>query len=419
MPITKKNLRELMKASPKILVFSSRGGGGHIAASEAIIEALEGIEEVEVYNALSSVFRKVDLFSHVSNKRFTAEDFYNLVLKKRLFRLVNLYGLAGKSYMQLNRSFLAKEAIKFLEEKKPKLVISVIPYFNGAFQDACQKLNIPFLIIPTDIEIASFLYGLTKEDAKNSLFRLGLAYEAQIKKAKAWGMDDSCIEQLGFPVKKACVRTLSLEEKQQLRKLYRFQQDSKIVTVTLGAAGTSLFYPVIQTVIPQLLNDCELIACAGRDIRSFKKTEAFLQQEGLLEYADEEKVIYSLSGGAKVHLYRFTKKMPDLMALSEVVISKTGSLSVSEALYLGKYLLLDHTQNSSSRKLLWERPNLEFVRSLKSGDGFFSIDDLSAKIEKLLTQSHVKIGEKNALLNMHDHLPDLIKEMLIQEAYTT
>ena len=197
-----------------------------------------------------------------------------------------------------------------------------------------------------------------------------------------------------------------------------FEKESKIITVTLGAAGTSLFYHVIQTVIPQLLKTSELIACAGRDKRSFKKTEAFLQIDGIKEYADEEKSIYRLSNGAKVHLYRFTKKMPDLMALSEVVISKTGSLSVSEALYLGKYLLLDHTENSSSRRLFWERPNLEFVRSLNSGDGFFSIDDLSSKIENLLSHADLKTSAKKVLLNMHNHLPDLVKQMLIEEDFS-
>jgi UDP-N-acetylglucosamine:LPS N-acetylglucosamine transferase len=392
---------------PKVIIFSSLGGGGHVAAAEALREALFDSYDVEIYNALSDVFNKVDLFSKVTRKKMTGEDFYNFVLKKRFFAIANMYAIVGGPYMKFNQPILAKAACEFLSDKKPDIVISVIPFFNGALSEACKDLKIPFWIIPTDVELKTFFVGLNSE----SIFNLGLAYKPQELQALDWGVCASQITKIGFPVKKACVKQYDEQDVLKLKDELRLSQYSKLITLTLGAAGTSLFYKLMKVLLKVSPQNLEFNACAGRDRRSFKKARRLLDHIATCEYSEEGRRIYRLKNGNRLHLWGFTKKLPELMATSDLIIAKSGSLSVSEALHLNKYVLLDHTLNSSSRFLHWERVNLPFVRSINKGDGFYSKKDLLEKIEAYLSSPRAELEED--FLNIHQTLPEAIK---LQEA---
>lgn len=386
------------------IIFSSLGGGGHVAAADAVKEALVGAYDVQVYNALSDVFSKVDLLSRVTRQKITGEDFYNYVLKKRFFALANMYAIVGGPYMVFNQQVLAEAAIEFLKEKKPKIVISVIPFFNGALSEACQKLDIPFWIIPTDVELKTFFVGLKEK----SNFKLALAYEPQVIQASEFGVPLSRIIKVGFPVKKACVHQYSSDDIDRLKQQLKILPDTRVLTLTLGAAGTSLFYKLAKVLMKISFTNLDLIACAGRDKKSFKKVKRLLDHIALCEFSEEGHRIYCLKNGNRLHLWGFTKKLPQIMAVSDLIVAKSGSLSVSEALHLNKYVLLDHTLNSSSRFLHWERVNLPFVRSINKGDGFYSKKDLLHKIEAYLGSTRVDSEEE--FLNIHQTLVEAVKQ---------
>jgi processive 1,2-diacylglycerol beta-glucosyltransferase len=393
---------------PKIIVLSSRGGGGHIAASEAIKEILKSDYEVEVFNALSDIFGKVDLISRFFRAKFTAEDCYNFFLKKRLFFMCNFYAIAGKCYMALNKSILKKGAKSFFIKHKPVMVVSVIPFFNRALFDACQDLAIPFWIIPTDVELKAFLFGLKNKKNTFNQFKLGLAYEPQISQALNWGLCASKIVKLGFPVKSACVKTYSSKEVNQLKKLLFISKKSKVITLTVGATGTSLFYKLTKVLLKFELSNLEFNCCAGKDLKSYNKVKDLLDAIAVRENDLGERLIYQLASGSRLHLWQFTSSLPEIMVVSDIIISKTGSLSVSEALHLNKYLLLDHTINSSSRFMYWERANVPFVKSINQGEAFYSQKDLIQKLENYLNTP--KECSKEVFLNIHQTLLSAVKE---------
>lgn len=390
-----------------IIVLSSLGGGGHVAASEAVKEALGDSYNIEVYNAITEVFRCIDLFSKLTKNKFSSEDSYNFFLKKRFFFMANLYAIAGKPFMKINKPSLVKAAIEFLEKKKPKMVFSVIPFFNGALCEACHHLNIPFWIIPTDIELKTFFVGLRSEHLDDNRVKLALAFDDQVRQAKKFGFKQNDIYEVGFPVKKACVRQYSYQDVFAIKSTLFIPEHRRVVTVTLGAAGTSMFFKITKELTKLHCSDLEILACAGRDKRSWRKMEAFLSKTAILEQERENCLIYRLSSGSRLHLFGFTHMLPEIMAISDLIIAKTGSLSVNEALHLNKYLLLDHTLNSSSRILYWERPNIKFVKSIKKGEGFKSRQDLIQKVEAFL--SAPREHSEEAFLNMHQILPEVVK----------
>jgi processive 1,2-diacylglycerol beta-glucosyltransferase len=401
---------EDITAAESIIVFSSRGGGGHVAATEALKESLGSSFNIEIYNALSDVFSKVDLISRFTKCKITGEDSYNFFLKKRFFFLANIYGIAGLSYMLANKGILVRAAKKFLKEKKPKIVVSVIPYFNGAFQEACQELGIPFWIIPTDLELKTFLAGLDLNALDQDKFKLALAYDPQVVQALRWGIPKEQILKIGFPVKKACVEEYSSLDILRLKDEMKINKGSKVVSLTLGATGTSLFYKILKSLTQLANSNLDFICVAGRDARSLKKAKDFLDEVAICEENSDHKLIYRLSTGSRLHLLGFAINLPQIMAVSDLIISKSGSLSVSEAIHLQKYVLLDHTLNSSSRFLFWERPNLQFVKSLNKGEGFRSKRDLINKVEAFLNQPTTQSQE--VFLNIHQHLLPAVQKQV-------
>jgi processive 1,2-diacylglycerol beta-glucosyltransferase len=390
-----------------IMIMSSLGGGGHVAASEAVKEALGDSYNIEVYNAITDVFHCIDLIGKLTKNKLSSEDSYNFFLKKRIFIMANLYAVAGRPFMKINKLSLVKAAIEFLQLKKPKMVFSVIPFFNGALCEACRKLNIPFWIIPTDIELKTFFIGLKPKYLEENLVKLGLAFEDQVKQALDYGFKKDNIFEVGFPVKKACVKQYSDKEVSKIKADLNIADQRRVITITLGAAGTSMFFKIAKEISKLDFRDLEILACAGRDKRSWRKMEAFLSKTAVLEKEKENCLIYRLASGSRLHLFGFTKKLPEIMAISDLIVAKTGSLSVNEAIHLNKYLLLDHTLNSSSRILYWERPNIKFVKSINKGEGFKSRRDLIQKAEAFLNAP--KEHSEEAFLNMHQILPEVVK----------
>ena len=85
----------------RILVLISDGGGGHKAAGEALKEILGGIYEVEVVNPLSQMLRPIDFLSILTFGKFTAEDLYNLLLRRGHHRFIKiLFCHVGPYYMR-------------------------------------------------------------------------------------------------------------------------------------------------------------------------------------------------------------------------------------------------------------------------------------------------------------------------------
>lgn len=399
-----------MSHSPKdntIIVLSSVGGGGHVAASEALEEALSEHYNIEIYNAITDLFHGIDVLSRLTKNKYSSEDSYNFLLKRRIFFMANLYAIAGKHFIKMNETSLVKAAVNFLQEKNPSMVFSVIPFFNGIICEACRQLDIPFWIVPTDIELKTFFIGLKKETLEGNLVKLALAFENQIDQALDYGFKKDTIYEVGFPVKKACVKHYAQHELLSIKYALHIPENRRVVTLTLGAAGTSMFFKIAKEMTKLHFSDLEILACAGRDKRSWRKMEAFLSKTAVLEKEIDECLIYRLSSGSRLHLFGFTQKLAEIMAVSDLIIAKTGSLSVNEALHLNKYLLLDHTFNSSSRILYWERPNIKFVKAINKGEGFKSRKDLIQKVENFLNAP--KEHSEEAFLNIHEILPGLLK----------
>ena len=55
--------------------------------------------------------------------------------------------------MQLRHKEIQQLLHDYFIQTKPSLIISVIPLINNIILDAAQELNIPFMMVPTDLRL--------------------------------------------------------------------------------------------------------------------------------------------------------------------------------------------------------------------------------------------------------------------------
>ena len=102
---------DLLK-KPKIVVLISKGGNGHIAASQVLKTVFSDFEVVE-FNPIYDFFHKL----------FDGENAYNWLLKNNWVRFNNfLAGVLGKAFFQVTRKIFKNRFIKLLKEEKLMVV---------------------------------------------------------------------------------------------------------------------------------------------------------------------------------------------------------------------------------------------------------------------------------------------------------
>ena len=89
-----------------------------------------------------------------------------------------------------------------------------------------------------------------------------------------------------------------------------------------------------------------------------------------------------------VKVLGFTHRVADYMEVSNILITKPGPGTVSEATAVNRrvgrpYVFLDDNESC----LFWEKPNIEIAKKNKIGEGFTDEEELIAKIERCLLHS--------------------------------
>ena len=102
------------------------------------------------------------------------------------------------------------------------------------------------------------------------------------------------------------------------------------------------------------------------------------------------------------------------MVGSDLIITKTGSCSVNEGIYLGKKLLLDNTDTSSARYLFWETFNLYFVRKHGLGDVFYHPSEMTTLVRVLLHEDlgHPVVSGTFEVPDFRKNIKQIVTKML-------
>jgi len=381
----------------RILVLISEGGGGHKMAGESLKEIFSSDFEVEVVNIITQIIYPLDFLHSITSGVFTGEDFYNFLLRKGYHKGVHVLAKVGNRYLHANRLRIEKLFEKYLSQAcvSYDLVISTVPFINSGVAKALQKRKIPFLVLPTDLDTSTFFVGMTESQFKKEdrvAFALPYDDEDLRKKGLKRGtIPSDKIVVTGFPVRGECQKRYTQEQKVLLQLKHGLQLKSRVITLVLGASGNRMIFSYAKQL--SLLQEkdfslpLEINICTGKNEKVRRAIFDWMSKEGGVVVKETSSFTsLKMPSGLIFHLRKFTKELIEIMACSDLVMTKTGSCSVNEAIYLGKKLLLDNTDKSSARYLFWETFNLHFVRKHGLGDVFYHLSEMNVLIRMLLQE---------------------------------
>lgn len=341
----------------KIVVFSSTGGGGHASVAHGLCKYLGDQYDITVLNALKTVHAPIDTLGTLTFGKVCGEDLYNFFLRCGWTNLIGHYAQGGQRYMSWRHNVLVKLTTGYFRDAKPDLIISVMPYINGALLEATSMLDIPFLVVTNDLDTSNYTVGLKEPYYKK--FRYTLAFDDK----ELWDkIASACIPRdqvvvTGFPLRPEFFAPKNIPK---LKKKFEIPPHKPVVMVFMGGAGSQASYRYVRN-LARLGVPMHIIVCLGRNERLKRNISKILLPEGVT-----------------ISIFGFTNQIAELMATSDVLITKPGPNSVCEGLLSRVPMILDMCQGT----IYWEQLNIDFMVKHGFAEALTNYDDLARILPK-------------------------------------
>lgn len=375
----------------KILILTSLAGGNKHAA-QAMQEYLKNDYEIELCPAFEHILAPIDPFKVITFGLSSGEKFYNTFVPGKHFEFLGwLYGQGRWYYGQFQKEKSHNLLRNYFIESKADLIISVIPVINNIILEVAQELHKPFILAPTDLDIEPYIMNISNPTYKN--FYLSLPFNdpditAPLDKANI------SYHTVGAPLKPSF---FTPKDKIALRKKYTISGEKPTVMILMGSLGSN----DIKNYAIQLLSlkkPCNLLILTGSNEESKD---------------DLEKLKLFMPSHITMEIIGNTDFVADYMALSDLFITKSGTMSVCEALYMNLPMFLDAT----STLLPWEKFNHHFIKKDIFGLSIRSYDDIAGLVNNILEhpdelelyKNNIKKLEKK---NFSIEFPALIRQAL-------
>lgn len=381
----------------KILIFSSTGGGGQTSTEQSIQSALgaeygeSGVGAYEV--VVVEMFR--DVFFALK-ERYCPVAIYNRFAQHNNVFMCNLMGKLICKAMSLAPSFVVNRFYACATKENPDLIISVVPYMNCFLAQVAERMNIPFLIVSSDINIHSYVANF-KRPISGTAYRnmyVALPFESEINKNKLkdLGVLEDRIFVVGASVRESFLRVKNVQE---LKEKWGVSDSLPVILLMMGAQGARSVVDYCQQ-LAQAKTPVHLMVCIGKNIDLKFRIDAI-----------------SFSKNIHVHIVEFTPDIAELMAIADLFITKSGSNSVCEALYSELPILLD----AVSPTLALERFNHEFVAHQGFGELLVTLVMVAKRVDYLLAHpeilAHMRLSMRAfKKKNSQQEIPTLIERIM-------
>ena len=367
-----------------ILVLSSRGGYGHTAAANTLQKLIGDRYELKVIHPID----QLRIWGVPSG-----EQFYNMMLKRGWIRSMNF--LARHIAPRLFRSRtnkLEKIINSYIQAYQPDLVISLIPYVNYPASEAARKQEIPYLLVTTDNDLRNWSYGLEKVSHPRFKITIGSDLPTTRGILLKKKIPDTAIETIGLPLRPDFI---SEKNEAQIREEYYIPEGKPVILVIMGGAGSKSAYEYARKIGGMDLST-HLIICTGRN-----------------EKLRKDLLKIKLHASNSMTVFGFTEKIADLMAISDLIITKPGPGTINEAIAMQLPILIDHIDAS----LFWERANSEMVVNYGIGQKIRDYKEMRKLVKDYLTDQDKQHQIEKSFATMpsnqfHQRIGEIVDEMV-------
>lgn len=293
------------------------------------------------------------------------EAIYNRLIFNNLNRLMNAMARFAPKVFKMRTKDIEAYISREIEKFKPDIVISVIPYINLAASEAARKASLPFLLVTIDNDLEIWVNGLKKLTHPHFKVTIGSDLPTSRGRLEACGIKKENIKTIGLPLRPDFHLRKSKEE---LRAEYRIESEVPVVLLMMGGIGAKRAIKYAKKIAAMTFK-IHLFICVGKN-----------EQIG-----GRLKEIF-LTSSSQLTVVSFTDKIPELMTLSDLLITKTGPGTINEAIATKTPVLLDETEVV----LFWEKINIDLVLKRGIGRSIKNLSELESHMKELLFNPEVR-----------------------------
>jgi 1,2-diacylglycerol 3-beta-galactosyltransferase len=339
--------------SPSILFGISDTGGGHRAGAVAIDAALGQLVGPAVERHIVDILAKTgfplvrdapDLYDQLSTRWLPVFDvLYQLTDGRR-----RVDALTNMVYLSAHRNI-----IRVLEETRPNLVVSVHPLVNrliGNARRAYRLSSFRFITVVTDL--VSLHAAWADPDAELCVVATDEAYNLLRRR----GFPAGKLIRTGFPVhpKFAAYTHTRREACERLG----VDLDPFTILVTSGGVGAGQLRDLVLE-LDRAYPGLQLLVVTGKN--------AALRHE-----------LLALGLRPTIRIYGFVQNMEELMAASDIIVTKAGPGTLMEALVMRRPVIVTEAVG------MQERGNIDFVLNHELGAFCPTLDRIVPAIAELM-----------------------------------
>ncbi|RCK76491.1 MAG: Monogalactosyldiacylglycerol synthase [Ignavibacteriae bacterium] len=370
-----------------VLIISCTGGSGHIRAAEALHKTAQLLNlpiQTEHYNILD----------------FTPKFFKNLYAKT----YINLVRLTpnfwGYFYDKLElKNYSKNHLIKFFDKinykkylqtiikLKPDAIICThfLPYVSISEELRKEKFNVPIFAATTDFDIHTMWIDPIVE-------KYFVYHEESKKRLVFKGITENKISITGIPILPEFNKNLN---KKSIRKKLSLEPDNFTILVLSGGFGVGKISNIVKHINNQLQKierrKFNLLVVCGKNKKLMNKIS---------------KMDYPFNVKAKI--FSFVENIHDLMDASNILISKSGGLTSSEAMAKGlPMLIIDPIPGQ-------EVQNANLITQAGAGWKAINVKDLCYRLNQVIEKPEILKYAVRATKNLArgDAAENILKEVV-------
>lgn len=371
----------------KVLIFYGSYGGGHLSAARAINEYIKAnYSDVE-----TNIVDCVEYVNKFVNKITTKA--YSDMAKRVPWAWGYVYkksekGIIAKFSNDSNK-LMAYKLNKLIEEFNPDYIISTHPFSSQmcAYLKKKGKCNFKLATVTTDY--APHDQWLLYHEQVDFFF---VAHDGMKKALIQKGINENKIYVTGIPLSN---RFLQHYNKKEILSEFNLQDTKKTVLFFAGGKmglGKSKTLEILK-ILAEDFKNLQIIAISG------KNKEMYEQFKEIVTITKSE---------ASIKVLEFTDKIPELMTISDLVISKPGGLTTTESLASGLPIIIINPIPGQ------EEENAEFLEERKVGIWIKKGDNIKDVLTSIFSNSdkmqEMKINAR--LLAKKNSTADICKTIL-------
>lgn len=372
----------------KILIFYASYGGGHLNAAKSIKECIDKNYnncETELIDCMKYVNKPIEIVTTAA---------YREMAKKMPWAWGKIYADSQKGPLahisSKSNQILAIKLLKLLRKKQPNLIISTHPFGSQMCTYLKRKGKISAQIATIMTDFSPHDQWLVGNKTTDFFF---VANDKMKEYLISKNIPDSKVFVTGIPISSRFLQTYNREE---ILKEFDLKENQKNILFFGGGEfglGKARTVEIFNNLVKNFDN-IQVIAIAGKNEKMKSEFEKIVEENNKQE---------------SVKVLAFTNKVPELMSISDLVISKPGGLTTSESLASNLPMIIINPIPGQ------EEENAEFLESKGTGI-WLRKNDSSREVLRSVIDNPDKLNtmKKNTELLAKKHSTDNICNILLE-----